>query len=151
MTTMEQRESYYDALALTLATGLTVAQAAVRHSYAQSAIYRLLMDPRFKALIHKHRAEINERAYGLAVSGLKTAIDTIAAIMTDEKADKKTRLQAARYWIEAHSTMRTAELQERMYSLEARLQKLETPSQIIDAEAETITTTEVAIVDGVRQ
>lgn len=70
---------------------LNIVQAAKKAGYSQSAGYKLIKNEEIKEYIDKKLIELNE----VIQSDSKRIIETITAIMENEKASNKDRLKAA--------------------------------------------------------
>jgi hypothetical protein len=109
------------ALALALASGLTVGAAARRAGVGERTAYRRLADAAFRARVAALRGEMVERALGRAARGMSAAADTLRQLL---KADKESvRQGAARALLELTVRLReSVELEERLAALEAQVQ-----------------------------
>jgi hypothetical protein len=114
------RKSADRALALALASGLTVEAAARQASVAPRTAYRRLADPGFRREVDALRADMVEQALGRLTEGMTAATDTLRALLSARS--ESVRLAAARSILELGPRLREAsELEQRMRDLEDRL------------------------------
>lgn len=73
----------------------TIKEAAAEAGISARALYERMQDRDFRAAYMDARAAIVRNAVNALSDKLSAAVDTIAAIMTDEKASPGIRLQAA--------------------------------------------------------
>lgn len=106
-----------DALALALAAGDSIVDAAAKAGMGERTAYRRLADPAFQQRIQTLRGEMIGQALGRMAAGMTEAADVLRALL---KADAETvRLGAARSLLDLGVKMREA------VELESRLDELE--------------------------
>lgn len=104
-------------LALELASGATVADAAERAGVAESTAYRRLAEPDFRREVERLRSEMVERAAAKLANGMSRAVDVLDKLL--DSPDARVRLRASVAYIA--QTVRVREFQE----LERRVEELE--------------------------
>jgi hypothetical protein len=113
------RRKGYDALALALAGGKTVRDAAQSAGIGERTATRRVADPDFRRRIAELQAEMVGRALGKMAEGMTEAADTLRALLNSE--GESVRLGAARSILELANKLREAvELDERLAALERR-------------------------------
>ena len=101
-----------DALALALAAGDSIAEAAAKAGMGERTAYRWLADPALRQRIQTLRGDMVGRALGRMAAGMTEAADVLRAL----------RLGAARSLLDLGVKLREAvELEKRMQALEERL------------------------------
>jgi AcrR family transcriptional regulator len=128
---MPKRRSYDEPLALAIASGLTVDEAAARINVSRTAAYRRWRDPAVKQLVAQLRAEMVNRCIGLLSESLCEAVITLKRLMRDGETDSL-RLKAAERLLETGlKAAAIAELERRIVDLETatRTQQCSTPWQ----------------------
>jgi len=120
---MEQIDTENDRLALAIAEGDSVQDAAVKAGIGRTTAYRRLADPAFRQRIQSFRAEMTGQALGRMTAGMTDAADVLRALL---KADAETiRLGAARSLLDLGIKLRDGvELQEKVNELEKVLQQV---------------------------
>ena len=78
-----------------LLTHPTVAQAAVDCALSEATIYRWLANPAFRAALAQAEGEAVAAAGRKLVALAESALDTVAAVMTDPQAPDAVRVRAA--------------------------------------------------------
>ena len=78
-----------------LLTRPTVAQAAVDCALSEATIYRWLATPAFRAALAQAEGEAVAAAGRKLVALAESALDTVAAVMTDPQAPDAVRVRAA--------------------------------------------------------
>lgn len=117
------RQNADDALALELATGKTLRDAAAAVGIAERTATRRWADPDFRRLVSRHRGEMIGRAVGELADGMTAAAKTLRELLTCESP--AVRLGAARSLLELGVKARAAvELEERVSELEAEFNEL---------------------------
>jgi hypothetical protein len=107
-----------DALALALAGGATVRDAARSAGMAERTAYRLWADPTFRRRVSQLRGEMTIRAVGRLTDAMSEAVDTLRALLSCESLG--VRLGAARSVLQLGVELREAsELEDRIAALEA--------------------------------
>lgn len=113
------RKNADEALALALATGRTVEEAALQAGVAQRTAYRRLADPDFRQHVAELRTEMVGRALGKMADAMTEAADTLRELLTAEADTVK--LGASRSILELGTKLREGvELEERLTALEQR-------------------------------
>jgi hypothetical protein len=112
-----------DALALALAAGDSVPEAAVKAGMGERTAYRRLADPAFRQRIQALRGEMIGQALGRMANGMTEAADVLRALL---KADAETvRLGAARSLLDLGVKLReSVELQDKVKQLESILEQV---------------------------
>ena len=109
-----------DALALALASGKTITEAAVAAELSRRTVTRRVADPDFRRRVAELRAEMVARALGKMADGMAAAAETLRTSLDAE--GESVRLGAARSILEMGNKLREAvELEERVAELEQRL------------------------------
>jgi len=113
------RRNADDRLAVELAAGKIVGEAARVARLSERTAYRRLDDPKFRRRVTTLRSEMIGRATGRLADASSKAVDTLAALL---KADSESvRLGAARSILEMGAKFReSAELEQRIAELENR-------------------------------
>jgi hypothetical protein len=113
-----------DTLAVSLAAGQTLREAAKAAGVSERTATNRWAEPGFKARVCTLRAEAVSRALGRLSETMTTAADTLAALLSDQ--DARVRLGAARAVIELGVRLREGvELEQRITELESRLRERE--------------------------
>ena len=106
-------------LALELAAGKTLRDAALAAGIAERTATRRWADPAFRRLVSRHRGEMVGRAVGELADGMTDAAKTLRELLDCESL--AVRLGAARSLLEIGVKVREAlELEERVRALEDR-------------------------------
>jgi hypothetical protein len=106
-----------DLLALALAAGRDVAEAAAAAGVSERTAYRRLADPAFKRRVAELRAGMVDRASGRLADGMADAAAALRDLLGHP--DGRVRLGAARAMLEAGVRVReAAELEARLAALE---------------------------------
>jgi hypothetical protein len=114
------RKSADEALALALASGLTVEGAAEQAGVSPRTAYRRRADPDFRQRVIEFRAEMVQRALGKLADGAAAAVDTLRKLL--KAKSEHVKLGAARAMLELASRLRdTVELEQRFQDVENRL------------------------------
>jgi hypothetical protein len=118
--TIARIDARIDALALALAAGKTITEAAVAADLSRRTATRRVIDPAFRRRVAELRAEMVARALGKMADGMAAAAETLRALLDAE--GESVRLGAARSILELGNKLREAvELEERLATLEQRL------------------------------
>ena len=113
------RRNADDLLALELAAGKTLRDAALAAGIAERTATRRWADPEFRRLVSRHRGEMVGRAVGELADGMTDAAKTLRELLACESL--AVRLGAARSLLEIGVKAREAlELEERVRALEDR-------------------------------
>jgi len=113
------RKSADDRLAVELAAGKTVADAAEAAGLSERTAYRRLDDAAFRGRMTTLRGEMIGRAVGRLADASTKAVETLTALLTTDSAT--VRLGAARSILELGTRLREAvEIEERLSSLEQK-------------------------------
>jgi hypothetical protein len=111
------RKSGDDALALALAQGKTVKQAAEQASVSERTVYRRLESEEFKAEVARLRAGMVERAMGALADGMADAAVRLRELIRSES--EAVSLGACRSMIELGVKLKeTCELEARVAAIE---------------------------------
>jgi AcrR family transcriptional regulator len=114
------RGSADDVIAVALAGGQTVADAARNAGVAERTVYRRLEDTTFRRRVNELRADLVERALGRLTEGMTQAADRLMALVASK--DEQVALRAARTVLELVPRLReSVEMERRLLDLEARL------------------------------
>jgi hypothetical protein len=108
-----------DPLALSLAAGASVRDAAARASVSERTAYRRLADPEFRRTVIEVRADFRERVLGQLTEASLEAVSNLRSIQGDPAAPFPARVAASRAILE--NAQRLAEA----VDLEARVAALE--------------------------
>lgn len=114
------RDAAFDLLALELASGLTVKDAAAKVGVSESCAQRKLReDPAYRAKVEDLRAGLLAQASGLLVASMTEAVTTLRGLLTAES--EMARLGAARSILELAIKVReTVDLSQQIAALQAR-------------------------------
>lgn len=113
------RRNADDLLALELAAGKTLRDAALAAGIAERTATRRWADPEFRRVVSRHRGEMVGRAVGELADGMTHAAKTLRELLACESLP--VRLGAARSLLEIGVKAREAlELEERVRALEDR-------------------------------
>ncbi len=114
------RRNADEALALALAAGKTVRDAAAEVGIGERTATRRWADPDFRQIVSRHRADMVGRAVGELADSMSAAATTLRVLLDCESP--AIRLGAARSILELGVKIKEAvELDERVGALEARL------------------------------
>jgi hypothetical protein len=114
---MARIDARIDALALALASGKTITEAAAAADLSRRTATRQVADPDFRRRVAALRAEMVARALGKMADGMTDAVDTLRALLNAE--GESVRLGAARSILELGNKLREAvELEERLAEVE---------------------------------
>src|SRR5262245_56416408 len=107
-----------EALALALASGATVPEAALQARVSVRTVFRRLADPAFRGRIQAHRDRMTDAALGKLTSTLTAAADTLKDLLSTEAP--AVRLGAAKALLELGGIRlrESLELAERVAELE---------------------------------
>ena len=112
-----------DILALAIAKGHSVADAAAEAGIGRRTAFRWLADPTFKARIQVLRGEMVAQALGRLADGMNEAADGLRALCKAES--ESVRLGACRTMLELSLKLREClETEDRLAALEARLSEV---------------------------
>jgi hypothetical protein len=113
------RRKGLDALALALASGETLRDAARLASVGERTATRRWADPEFRSRVSELRVEMVARSLGRLVEGMAEGAETLRALLKAES--ESVRLGAARSLLELTLRVRDhTELEERLRNLESR-------------------------------
>jgi hypothetical protein len=122
------RKKAEDKLLLTLACGATVEAAARECRLSPRTVYRRLADAAFRQRLREAVADLVQRASRMLTAANGEAARTLLALLK-ETTPPATRHAAARSIIELGIKVReTADLEQRLADLEARVAQSERPS-----------------------
>jgi hypothetical protein len=114
------RRNADEALALALATGQTLRDAAAATGIGERTATRRMADPAFRRRIGELRGNMVGRALGRMAEGMAEAADKLRELLTAES--ESVRLGAARALLELGVSLReSVELEARLVALEAVL------------------------------
>jgi hypothetical protein len=106
-----------DALALALAGGATVRDAARTVGMAERTAYRLSVDPAFRRRVLQLRGEMTGRAAGALADGMSAAVQTLRDLLSAGK--EGVRLNAAKAILQLSAELgQIADLEQRIRDLE---------------------------------
>jgi hypothetical protein len=109
-----------DALALALAAGDSIADAAGKAGLSERTVYRRLADPAFRQRTQTLRGEMIGRALGRMADGMAEAGDVLRTLLGPD-VPPSVRLGACRAMLELGVKLRdSVELESRLSALEAR-------------------------------
>jgi len=118
---MPKRRSYDDQLALAIASGLTVDEAAAKLGVSRTAAFRRWRDPAVKQRVVQLRQEMTDRAVGLLAESLCEAVITLKQLMRDGETDSL-KLKAAERLLETGlKAAALAQLEQRIVDLETAM------------------------------
>jgi hypothetical protein len=121
------RRNADEALALALATGQTLRDAAEAAGIAERTASRRWADPAFRQRVSELRADMVQRSLGRMADGMADAADVLRQLLAAES--ESVRLGAARSLLELGVKLReSAELEERLLTLEEKLRAREQTS-----------------------
>ena len=107
-------------LAVALAAGLPVSEAAKSSGLSERTVYRRLQEPGFQKRLAATRDELLTSALGELAASATHAVTTLRQLL--ESADDRVRLQAARTLLDQLLRLREAvTLESRVMELERRL------------------------------
>jgi HEAT repeat protein len=113
------RKNVDDLLALELAAGRTVADAAQAVSLSERTVYRRLDDPAVRRRVSELREDMIGRAVGQLADASTQAVATLAGLLMAES--ESVRLQAAKCILDIGMKLRESnELEQRIQALEER-------------------------------
>ena len=116
------RQSADERLALELATGKTVADAAVAAGVAERTAYRRLADAAFAARVRELRRSVVSVAAARLADGMAGAADVLRKLM--DHADPHVRFKAAKAVIElATKVTELSELQQQILEMERSIEE----------------------------
>ncbi len=116
------RENADEALALALAAGRTLRDAAVEAGIGERTAARRWSDPSFRRRVEELRADMVTRALGKLSDGMAQAGDVLRQLLAPE-TPPAVRLGACRAMLELGVKLReTVDHEQRLQALEARLQ-----------------------------
>jgi hypothetical protein len=119
MAVIGRRSRLPDPLALALATGLSVRDAAARASVSERTAYRWLADPGFRQRLVEVRAEFRERVLGQLTDASIEAVSNLRSIQADSAAPFPARVAASRAILEnAQRLAEAVDLETRVAALE---------------------------------
>jgi hypothetical protein len=117
---MARIDARIDALALALASGQTITEAAASADLSRRTATRRVAEPDFRRRVAELRAGMVARALGKMADGMTAAADTLRALLDAE--GESVRLGAARSILELGNKLReSVELEQRLADLEQRL------------------------------
>ncbi len=117
---MDNQSKFFESLAVAVAGGSTIANAAVQASCSVSHAYRLAKQPSFRQRVSELRSEATDRAVGLLAEAAVEAVSVLRQSLASEKpAD---RIAAAKAILAAVGPMsELGELRERLSRIELEL------------------------------
>ncbi len=95
-----KRERLGDSVALALARGSTVAEAARTCGVAESTVHRWLKEEPFRSQIRQLRGSILGPGIGRALDEVLKSVETFTKVRDMEQADPRVRLDAAKALID---------------------------------------------------
>lgn len=111
-----------DILALNLAAGASIAEAATKAGMGERTAYRRLADTAFRQRIQEMRGEMIGRALGCMADSMSEAADVLRNLLRAEA--ESVRLGAARSLLDLGVKLREAvELESRLVKLERRVEE----------------------------
>ena len=114
------RRNADEALALAVAAGQTLRNAAVAVGVSERTAARRWADPAFRCRVSQLRGEMVQRSLGRLADGVTEAADVLRQLLAAES--EAVRLGAARSLLELGVKLREpVELEERLAALEARI------------------------------
>jgi hypothetical protein len=128
---LPSRRSYDEQLALAIASGLSVDEAAAKLGVSRTAAFRRWRVPAVKQRVVQLRQEMTDRAVGLLAESLCEAVTTLKQLMRDGETDSL-RLKAAERLLETGlKVVALSQLEQRIVDLEnaTRNQQCSTPWQ----------------------
>jgi transposase-like protein len=117
---MPKRRSYDEQLALAIASGLSVDEAAAKLGIPRTSAFRRWRDPAVKERVVQLRREMSDRAIGLLAESLCEAVTTLKQLMRD--GTDPLRLRAADRLLEiGMKATILAQLEQRIVDLESAM------------------------------
>jgi hypothetical protein len=114
---------YDEQLALALASGLSIDQAATKIGVSRSTVLRRWRDPAVKRRVAELRGEITDQAIGKLVDTLCEAVLTLRRLMAESESDA-IRLKSASQLLETGlKAAAIAQLEQRLTELESALRE----------------------------
>ncbi|MBM3996308.1 MAG: hypothetical protein FJ303_19470 [Planctomycetes bacterium] len=111
-----------DTLALALAAGDSIADAAAKAGMSERTVYRRLADPAFRKRVQTLRAEMIGRALGRMADGMTLAADVLRELLSADA--ESVRLGAARSILDLGLKLRDAtETEDRLAALEMHAER----------------------------
>jgi hypothetical protein len=124
---MPARRNFDEQLALALAAGLTVDEAAARIGVSKTAAFRRLRSPLIRRRVDQLRAEMVDRAVGTMAEGFVTAAATLRLLMRPSETSA-IRLRAATALLDLGlKAAVVAQLEQRVAELESALKGNQPP------------------------
>ena len=118
---MPKRRCYDEQLALAIACGQTVDEAAAKLGISRTAAYRRLHSPLIRQRVAQLRAEMTDRAVGTMVEGFVAAAATLRLLMRPSETSA-IRLRAATALLDIGAKFAIlAQLEQRVAGIEATL------------------------------
>lgn len=116
-------------LALNLALGATVAEAAALAKVSERTARRRLALPEFRRRVSEVRGEALERATSLCMGGMSEGVQAMRALLGADS--EQVRLGAARSLVQLGLALRqAAEIEARLLALEAAAGNTDTPEKV---------------------
>jgi len=117
---MSDESKFYEILAVGVASGSTIANAAIQAGCSVSHAYRLAQRPQFRQRVGELRSEASDRAVGLLAEAAVEAVSVLRQSLQSERpAD---RIAAAKSILSSVGPMSELhELRERLTKLEQQL------------------------------
>lgn len=120
---MAKKSRFSDALALEVAGGSSVRDAARVAGCSESAAYHLSSTPEFRQRVNEIRSEITAGAVGSLTAGARQAVETLRVLLSNEEAS--IQLQSAKAILSLVGPLsELGELRARLDSLEQANAKL---------------------------
>ncbi|HEY7310005.1 MAG TPA: hypothetical protein VH643_11655 [Gemmataceae bacterium] len=123
MTQNERKRSALEVLALGVAGGMSLADAARQANFRYITARRRAADPAFRQRVEELRQAITDQALGRLTRDMTQAADTFSALLADPAP--QVRLAAAKAILDYRSRLRAdGELREKVDRLESLVQEL---------------------------
>ena len=116
------RRKNVDALALALASGDSVVEAAAKANMAERTAYRRAAEPGFHERVQTLRGDMMKNAMARLAAGMTEAVDVLRALL--KASAESVRLSAARTLLDMGVKVRGAEMEERVNKLETILDQV---------------------------
>lgn len=115
---MNEKSRFFEALAMAVAGGCTIRDAATAAKCAESTAYRVAQTPLFRQRVLAIRSELTFQAVGKLSAAASQAVDCIAELMSPSQ-EASTRLNAAKaILLQLPALSELCELRERIDVLE---------------------------------
>lgn len=119
-----KNSKYFESLALSVAGGETIRDAAKEHGCSETHAYHISCSPEFKKRVNEVRAQTTARAVGKLTKASTEAIDTLLKL-TGESNEPSIRLNASKAILASLGPIsELAELRARLEELESQRERV---------------------------